>query len=362
MELRHLEYFVAVAEERHFTRAAQRLMVSQSGLSASVRALERELGAPLFVRSTRRVELTGAGEALLVEAHRTLASVRAGMEAVAAVQGLLRGTLSVGTEQCVTGVQVPELLVRFRAEHPEVEVRLRQAGSASLVEDVAAGRLDLAFVAGSGTVPDGVGLRPLAREPMVLLCHPDHRLAGSAGVAWAELGGEVFVDFHTDWGARGLNDRAVAAAGTERRVALEVNDVHSLIELVGHGLGIAVVPLPIARKHQAAALHTVPLTGAGSHLWEVSVALPEERRIGPAARELLSYLAGGVGVGGAAGAGAGGARAAGGVGAVGAAPEGVGAGGGAGARRRLAAVVPAPRTSSADASASTDSPASTDGP
>jgi DNA-binding transcriptional LysR family regulator len=290
MELRHLEYFVAVAEERHFTRAAQRLMVSQSGLSASVRALERELGARLFTRSTRRVELTGAGAALLAEASRALASVRAGKEAVAAVQGLLRGTLTVGTEQCITGVQVPALLARFRSEHPDVEVRLRQAGSASLVEDVAEGRLDLAFVAVSGPLPDGVRLIPLAREPMVLLCHPDHPLAGAPKAEWAELGGEVFVDFHADWGARGLTDRAFAAARTERRVALEVNDVHSLIELVGHGLGVAVVPLPIARKEQAAALRTVPLVGAEDHLWEVSAALPEDPRTGPAARELLSYL------------------------------------------------------------------------
>jgi DNA-binding transcriptional LysR family regulator len=290
MELRHLEYFVAVAEERHFTRAAQRLMVSQSGLSASVRSLERELGTRLFVRSTRRVELTSAGSALLVEASRALASVRAAKEAVAAVQGLLRGTLYVGTEQCVTGVHVPALLARFRSEHPEVEVRLRQAGSASLVEDVASGRLDLAFVAVSGTVPEGVRLILLAREPMVVLCHPDHPLADAAKAEWAELEGEVFVDFHADWGARGLTDQAFAAARIERRVALEVNDVHSLIELVGHGLGVAVVPLPIARKEQAAALRTVPLVGAEDHLWEISAALPEEQRTGPAARELLSYL------------------------------------------------------------------------
>ncbi|KIF77824.1 LysR family transcriptional regulator [Streptomyces sp. 150FB] len=290
MELRHLEYFVAVAEERHFTRAAQRLMVSQSGLSASVRALERELGARLFVRSTRRVELTSAGLALLTEATRALASVRAAKEAVAAVQGLLRGTLTVGTEQCVTGAHVPGLLARFRSEHPEVEIRLRQAGSASLVEDVAAGRVDIAFVAVCGSVPEGVRLIPLASEPMVLLCHPDHPLAGAGKAEWADLGDEVFVDFHADWGARGLTDQAFAAARTERRVALEVNDVHSLIELVGHGLGIAVVPRPIARKEQAAALRTVPLVGAEAHMWEVSAAIPEEQRTGPAALELLSYL------------------------------------------------------------------------
>lgn len=107
MELRHLEYFIAVAEERHFTRAAERMRVAQSGLSASIRTLERELGADLFIRSTRRVELTEAGRALLIEAHRTLASVDAARDAVAAVQGLLRGTVSVGTEQCLGVINLP---------------------------------------------------------------------------------------------------------------------------------------------------------------------------------------------------------------------------------------------------------------
>uniref|UniRef100_UPI000A96BAE7 LysR family transcriptional regulator n=1 Tax=Streptomyces prasinopilosus TaxID=67344 RepID=UPI000A96BAE7 len=103
MELRHLQHFVAVAKDRHFTRAAERLLVSQSGLSASIRSLERELRTPLFVRTTRRVTLTEAGRALLVEAERILAQVRAAHEAVAAVQGVLRGTLALGTEQCIAG-------------------------------------------------------------------------------------------------------------------------------------------------------------------------------------------------------------------------------------------------------------------
>jgi len=289
MELRQLEFFVAVAEERHFTRAAQRMLVSQSGLSASVRALERELGSPLFVRTTRSVELTGAGSALLVEATRTLAGARAAREAVAAVQGLLRGSLSVGVEQCVT-VDVGALLARLRAQHSNVEVRLRQAGSAALVEDVAGGRLDVAFVALPGPPPEGVRLLPLTSEPMVLLCGPGHRLADAAQVEWAQLADETFVDFHPDWGSRRLADRAFAAVRTPRRVALEVNDVHTLIDLVRHGLGIAVVPRPIARKEQAAALCTVPLAGPPEQHWEVSVALPDGDRPSPAARELLSYL------------------------------------------------------------------------
>ncbi|GAB2814873.1 LysR family transcriptional regulator [Streptomyces daliensis] len=290
MELRHLEYFVAVAEERHFTRAAQRLMVSQSGLSASVRALERELDARLFVRTTRSVELTGPGRALLTEATRALASVRAAKDAVAAVQGLLRGTLSVGTEQCIAGVHVPSLLARFRADHPRVEIRLRQAGSAALVEAVAAGHLDLAFVALCEQPPQGVCLLPLTSEPMVLLCHPLHPLAGSDEVRWTELNGEALVDFQPDWGVRRLTDLSFAAAGVARQVELEVNDVHSLIELVAEGLGTAVVPGHFARKPEASGLRAVPLAGDPGPVWEVSVAVPAADALTPAARRLRAYL------------------------------------------------------------------------
>jgi DNA-binding transcriptional LysR family regulator len=289
MELRQLEYFVAVAEERHFTRAAQRMVVSQSGLSASVRALERELGATLFTRTTRSVELTGAGHALLAEATRTLAAARAAGDAVAAVQGLLRGSLAVGTEQCVN-VDVGALLARFRAEHGNVEVRLRQAGSAVMAQDVADGRLDLAFITLPGPPPEGVRLLPLTSEPMVLLCDPGHRLAAAPYAQWGQLADETFVDWHQDWGARRLTDRAFAASGTPRRVGIEVYDVHTLIDMVRHGLGIAVVPQPISRKEQAASLAVVPLKGQEDQNWEVSVALPSDGRHSPAARELLSYL------------------------------------------------------------------------
>src|SRR5512142_603745 len=177
VELRHLEYFVAVAEERHFTRAAERLRVAQSGLSASIRALERELGAELFVRHTRRVDLTDAGRALLAEAHRTLASAAAARDAVDAVRGLLRGRLTVGSEQCLGVIDLPPVLAAFRRAHPGVEIRLRYAGSGHLVEEVRLGRLNLGFVALPGPAPEGVRLLPIATEPMVLLCHPGHALA-----------------------------------------------------------------------------------------------------------------------------------------------------------------------------------------
>ncbi|MEU1042616.1 LysR family transcriptional regulator [Streptomyces sp. NPDC005551] len=291
MELRHLQHFVAVAEDQHFTRAAERLLVSQSGLSASIRALERELQAPLFVRTTRRVTLTEAGRALLGEAERILAQVRAAHDAVAAVQGVLRGTLSLGTEQCVAGVGVARLLAAFRRQHPDVEIRLRQAGSGALAEEVAAGRLDLAFAVRTRADTDQLRSVPLTGEPMTVLCHPAHRLATGGPVAPGDLGGEAFVDFHPDWGPRRVTDAAFAAAGVERTVALEVNDVHSLLELIQQGLGIAVVPRHFGHKPEAVTLASLPLAGTEDVSYQTVAMLPPEDATSPAARALMTLLA-----------------------------------------------------------------------
>jgi DNA-binding transcriptional LysR family regulator len=248
MEFRQLEYFVAVAQERHFTRAAKNMHVAQSGLSASIRSLERELHADLFVRSTRQVELTPAGRAFLVEARRALSATDAARDAVAAVQGLLRGSLAIGSLQCLHVVHLPAVLAGFLDVHPGLEVRLRQGGSDELIEQVRAGRLDIAFVCRPARNPDGVVVQPLAAEPLVLACAPEHRLAGQTAVKLADLRDERFVDFHADWGTRDLVDKVLTTAGVERRVALEVTDVHSLLDLVTYGLGVALVPQSFAAK------------------------------------------------------------------------------------------------------------------
>ncbi|WP_328851433.1 LysR family transcriptional regulator [Micromonospora globbae] len=285
MELRHLEYFVAVAEERHFTRAAERMRVAQSGLSASIRALERDLDAELFVRSTRRVELTDAGRALLAEAHRTLASAAAARDAVAAVRGLLRGSLTVGTEQCLGVIDLPPLLAAFRRAHPGVEIRLRHAGSGHVVEQIRLGRLNVGFVALPGPAPDGVRLVPLAAERMVLLCHPAHPFAERDTVDVAALAGEDFVDFSADWGARRVNDQTFAQV--ERRISVEVNDVHTLLDFVHQDLGVALVPAPVTRKAHAKGLHVATLAAEDAPAWQVSIAVPTAAPPGPATVELL---------------------------------------------------------------------------
>ena len=288
MELRQLEHFVAAAEERHFTRAAQRLHIVQSGLSASIRALERELGAPLFVRSTRRVELTQAGLALLPEARRTLAAATAAADAVAAVQGLVRGSLAVGTMQILPpGVDLLAVLGRFHAQHPGVELRLRQAGTGTLLGEVAAGALDLALVAPVGRPPAGLVVRRLAGDPLLVACAPEHPLAGRGQVELAELAAEPFVDFQPDWGLRMLVDQQLAAAGLDRHTALEVNDVPTLLELVAHGLGVALVP-EVVTRHPAQVRYLRLRPPAPT--FEVAVATLGDPPASPAARALLAML------------------------------------------------------------------------
>src|SRR6185437_343915 len=169
-------------------------------------------------------------------------------------------------EQCIAGVHVARLLAAFRRRHPQVEIRLRQWGSAELAEQVAAGRLDMAFA--YRTEADSEPLRSvsLTSEPMTVLCHPEHPLGTSAALAPHDLGKEVFVDFHPDWGPRRVTDAAFAMLGIRRTVSLEVNDVHSLLDLVGEGLGVAVVPRHFERKRPS--LVSLPLKDTGEAVYE----------------------------------------------------------------------------------------------
>jgi DNA-binding transcriptional LysR family regulator len=285
MELRHLTYFIAVAEERHFTRAAQRVHVAQSGLSTAIRSLERELGAELFIRNTRSVELTDAGRALLAEARHTVGAAEAARDAVAAVQGVVTGRLAIGTLQCLGALNVSALLTRFHRAHPGVEIRLRQSGSTELLGLVHGGDLDAAFVTVPFVEQPGVTLRPLSAEPLLLACAPDHPLATERQIGVLDLKDETFVDFHPGWITRDLTDRVLAAECIERRVALEANDVHFLLDLVAGGLGVALVPESFRHKQTTAKF--VPLADEVPR-WELAIATPTGRRLSAAARAFLS--------------------------------------------------------------------------
>ena len=289
MELRQLAVFVAVAEEGSFTRAADRLYVVQSAVSASVKNLEQELGARLFDRSTHKVALSDAGRVLLPEARATLAAAAAARDAVDAVRGAVRGTIMLGNLQAqgMRSIDLAGVLAEFRSEHPGVEVQIRQGGSQEMATKVREGELDLAFVA----LPDerfpGVELVPLAGEPIVLALAADHPLAARTRVELSALVSETIVDFPDGWGIRMANDRAFAAAGVTRHIDYEVNDTGSVIGFVRHGLAIGLLPASLFEGTSGVAF--VPIRGRAPQ-FVTAIATPSNRRPTAASRALLETL------------------------------------------------------------------------
>ena len=189
VELRHLRYFVAVAEELHFTRAARRVHIAQQPLSAAIARLEQQLGVTLLERTTRRVELTEAGEALLEPAR---AALRAVDEALAAAQAAGRGEagdLAVGLSSGAWYGLEP-LFDAVRRRNPRLRLHVRQQSTRPLLDDVRAGRLDLA-VGLCVQDPGGLSIQRLKDEPVLVAVPEDHRLAGRGAVALSELAGET---------------------------------------------------------------------------------------------------------------------------------------------------------------------------
>ena len=247
MNLKQLEHFLAVAEEQHFTRAAKRMNIIQSGLSASVRALEDELGAPLFVRTTRRVEMTTAGQVLYERARQILDSVKEARLAVAAVNGLEKGRLSIGTCASLNAfLDLPLLLGEFHALYPTIEIKLCHSTATTLMTKVSESAIDVAFLPLFEKPRDVVTI-PIATDRLVVACPSAHPLAGRKRVKLADLADEPFVDFQLEQGTRRMVDRAFLELGLTRRTALEVGDVQVLLDLVARGLGIALVPETFAR-------------------------------------------------------------------------------------------------------------------
>jgi DNA-binding transcriptional LysR family regulator len=290
VDLRQLNTFVAVAEERSFTRAADRLHVVQSAVSAGVGKLEHELGTRLFDRSTRSVRLTDAGRALLPEARATLLAAQAARDAVDAVRGGVRGTVLLGTMQAqgMRAVDLAGLLAAFAAAHPLVDIRLHHSGgSTEMVRDVRDGRLDLAFVALPGDGPPGVALTPLANEPIVLAVPDGHPLAGQARIELSALAGEALVDLPDGWGIRMAVDRAFNAAGVPRRITYEVNDTATMVEFIRNRLAVGLLPRSMVDTPAGLAFVAV-----GDHppAFRTAVAVPANRRLSAAPAALLETI------------------------------------------------------------------------
>lgn len=249
MELRHLRYFIAVAEELNFTRAATRLHIGQPPLSMQIRDLEEEIGVRLFERGPRRVALSTAGERFLLHARRILDGVE---EAVAEARRAARGELGelrVGFTSSLPFTDLlPDALNAYRRRFPQVRLQLREMFTPEQFQALLRGELDVGFVRlQAGTPPAGIVLREVARNPLRLVVNAAHRLAGAAQVHLAELAGEDFISFPADVGTDlpGVLRALCRQAGFEPRIVQTAREATTQIGLVAAGLGVAVLPAPL---------------------------------------------------------------------------------------------------------------------
>jgi DNA-binding transcriptional LysR family regulator len=291
MEIRQLEYFVAVAEELSFTQAAQRMFAVQSTVSAAVRALETELGTRLFDRSTRRVALSAAGAAFLPEAKSAIEALDRARATVQEASEGLRGSLRIGTLTSIGAVNLPELLGAFHRRHPRVDIHVTVSitGSTGLAEEVRQGRLDVALVGLPESDLAGLAVLRVDTRPFVALLPAGHALAARRAVRLADLAGESFIDTPRGFGNRVAMDRAFDALGSPRRVTVEVADLRTVPGYVAAGLGVAVVPDTSGPAEPDVVVR--PLSGAGLD-WPLNVVTSGAKPPSRAVRTLLGLLAG----------------------------------------------------------------------
>lgn len=258
MELRQLEYFIAVAEEGGFTRAAQRERVAQPAVSAQIRRLERQVGQPLFTRSSRDVRLTQAGAAMLPHARAALGAVRDAQRAVDEITGLVRGSVAIGTVT-LHPVDVARLMAGFHTDYPEVEITLGADNSDVLLDSLSDGRLDLAIVSiGVDEQPPDLDVQVITDEAIDAAVHLGHPLAGRRLITLRALCEYPVISLPRGTGLRTRLDSACAAAGVVPRIAFEATSPLELAELAEHGLGVAILPEFMARGRSG--LRAVPLS------------------------------------------------------------------------------------------------------
>src|SRR4051812_38431952 len=288
VDTRHLESFVAVAEELSFTRAAERLQAVQSTVSSGVAALEREVGTALFIRSTRHVALTRAGSDLLPRARTALGAVGQMRIVGARLAGTVTGSVRVGMLTNLESLGLPAVFGAFHRAHPGVELSMRTSprGSTGLVDDVRRSRADVAFCGLALDDLAGVHTQVLSRQPFVAVLPDGHALAGKEPVSITDLLDDDFVEMPVGFGNRRVVDDWLRRAGLRRRVTLEVPDLSTVPAYVAAGLGVAVVPQQTVAR--APGVIVAPL--AEELVWELTVIARLTGR-SPAVDALLAHLA-----------------------------------------------------------------------
>ncbi|MFI6759922.1 LysR family transcriptional regulator [Micromonospora sp. NPDC050417] len=251
VQLHQLRYFVAVAENRHFTQAADIVGITQPSLSKQIHALEVDLGAPLFDRIRGNITLTAAGEVLLPLAKRILADVETARGEVQELVGVRRGRVRLGATPSLVTSLAPQVLRRFRDAHPNVDLQVEEGGSQDLVRDLLRGELDLALIIQPAPGPDpALRVEPILRESLVVASlDPLSATTPMGTLRLVDLRDQPLVMFREGYDLRDVTLQACRDAGFEPTLAVDGGEMDAVLSFVEVGLGVALVPgIVVARR------------------------------------------------------------------------------------------------------------------
>ncbi|NIF47546.1 LysR family transcriptional regulator [Enterobacter sp. Ap-1006] len=290
IELRHLRYFIAVAEELHFGRAAARLRISQPPLSQQIQILEEQIGARLLARTNRSVNLTAAGQQFLADARQILGQVDAAAARAARLHQGETGELRIGFTSSAPFIKaVSDSLSRFRKRYPDVHLQMREVNTREQIAPLNEGELELGLMRNT-RLPDTLNWTLILREPLLAMVHRDHPLAGSRSISLTQLAQEPFVFFDPHVGT-GLYDDII---GLLRRynivpyITQEVGEAMTIIGLVSAGLGVSILPASFQRIRLSDVVWLpIDEAEAQSELWLV---WPKHRELSEAAKRISALL------------------------------------------------------------------------
>ena len=288
VELRQLRAFVQVTRAGTFTRGAEELSLAQSAVSHAIAQLEAELGFRLLRRTRKGVELTEAGALVFQRAQEIVAGADAIPADLAALTGLLTGTVAFGTMLPPGPINLPELLASFHASHPGISVHVREGSAPEVIALLRRDELDVAVTGlPADGLEDGLAGEQLAAEDLLLIAPPGHRLSGRERVSLATLSGEPFIGYRRGSALRDAVDAALRVAGASPEIVFESDELVSVRELVARALGVSIVP----RSTVAGEGPSVAVIGIGPPALRRPLTLVwRARRQPPAADAFLSFV------------------------------------------------------------------------
>lgn len=286
MDIRQIEYFVEVAKQLSFTKAAATLHVSQPSISKAIQNFEAELGVPLFYRSSKRLELTDAGQAVLINSMQVLEAFQNMRSELTDLMQLKKGQIRIGIPPIVGAEFFSKLISVYKEQHPYIEILLTEVGTKRIREEIETGELDIGLVCSVTSTNENLETIRFLKDPLQLIVHESHRLAGQKTIAMSDLANEAFIIYRKDFI---LFDRIIEECknhGFYPTIACETTQKDLFIEMVQAKLGIALLPQKIAEKIPYNSIKRIPFKEQAIHL-ELGITWKKNKYLPYSVREFI---------------------------------------------------------------------------